>query len=232
MDVELFCLNCNKKLVGNQTKYCCKDCSNKALDNYDREKAQIAQNKKRLQRKLFLLEKHNFMCSKCGYNKNLSALEFHHIDPETKSFTIDGRNLTSRSIESIFLEAEKCIVLCANCHRELHNSDHNLEKLDFSTEEYSRSFIKYNKRDPNFCQKCGKELSHSASKLCEKCSRINSRKVERPSKEGLLELIKTKSFTEIGKMFNVTDSAIRKWCISYELPSTKKELKALGLLNN
>jgi hypothetical protein len=50
-------------------------------------------------------------------------------------------------------------------------------------------------------------------------------KVDRPDKDELLKLIMTKPFTEIGRMYGVTDNAIRKWCKSMGLPSTKKELK-------
>lgn len=51
------------------------------------------------------------------------------------------------------------------------------------------------------------------------------RKVERPDKEKLTELIKTVSFCEIGRVYGVSDNTIRKWCRYYGLPSTKKELK-------
>ena len=47
------------------------------------------------------------------------------------------------------------------------------------------------------------------------------------SKEELLQLIKEKPFTEIGRMYGVTDNAIRKWCKKMGLPSTKRELNAL-----
>jgi len=53
------------------------------------------------------------------------------------------------------------------------------------------------------------------------------RKSNRPSKEELLELIKTKSFCEIGRMFGVTDNAIRKWCKTEGLPHLKSEIKKL-----
>lgn len=56
------------------------------------------------------------------------------------------------------------------------------------------------------------------------CS-IRNRKCERPSKEELLELINLYSFTYIGKIYGVSDNAIRKWCKFYGLPKTKKELK-------
>lgn len=54
---------------------------------------------------------------------------------------------------------------------------------------------------------------------------FNARKVkERPSKDELLELIKTKSFAEIGRTYNVCDTTIKSWCKDYEIPSTKREL--------
>lgn len=58
-------------------------------------------------------------CSICGYDKCFDALEFHHINPENKSFNISVRGLT-RSWENIEAEISKCILICANCHREIH----------------------------------------------------------------------------------------------------------------
>ena len=60
-------------------------------------------------------------CSICGYNKCSRALEFHHINPDEKDNTIS--NLYNYSWEKIKKELDKCILLCANCHRELHNKD-------------------------------------------------------------------------------------------------------------
>ncbi len=58
-------------------------------------------------------------CVICGYDKSVEALEFHHIDEKKKLFGISGQGLT-RSWERVRKEADKCILLCANCHRELH----------------------------------------------------------------------------------------------------------------
>lgn len=57
-------------------------------------------------------------CVKCGYNKCIQALEFHHIDSNNKSFSISGNY--NISWERIKNELNKCILICANCHRELH----------------------------------------------------------------------------------------------------------------
>ena len=78
----------------------------------------------------------------------------------------------------------------------------------------------------NICPNCGGYKDYTA-KLCVNCSHIASRKVERPSKEVLLELIKTTSFINIGKLYNVTDNAVRKWCKSYGLPYKQKDIKIL-----
>jgi hypothetical protein len=58
-------------------------------------------------------------CSVCGYNKCLAALEFHHRDPEEKDFEIGSTR--GKSWSSIKAEIDKCDLLCANCHRELHS---------------------------------------------------------------------------------------------------------------
>ena len=58
-------------------------------------------------------------CVLCGYSKYLGALDFHHLDPSKKGFEISTRGLT-RSWEKIKMELDKCILVCANCHRELH----------------------------------------------------------------------------------------------------------------
>jgi len=59
-------------------------------------------------------------CVKCGYNKSVSALDFHHVDPTTKSFGIAENGFT-RSWDALQSELDKCILICANCHRELHH---------------------------------------------------------------------------------------------------------------
>jgi len=58
-------------------------------------------------------------CAICGYKKCAEALEFHH--KENKEFNISLATAGNRSIEKIKEEIDKCIILCANCHRELHN---------------------------------------------------------------------------------------------------------------
>lgn len=58
-------------------------------------------------------------CCGCGYNKNYAALEFHHKDPTQKD--LDWTKNRQRSWDKVLAELNKCILLCANCHRETHN---------------------------------------------------------------------------------------------------------------
>lgn len=56
-------------------------------------------------------------CQVCGYNRFNGALDFHHIDDMTKSFTISGKSM---SFDRLRPELDKCILVCSNCHREIH----------------------------------------------------------------------------------------------------------------
>lgn len=60
-----------------------------------------------------------YKCEICGYDKNYSALTFHHLDPEEKDFSIsDSKTI---SVTKLRNEISKCVVLCSNCHAEEHN---------------------------------------------------------------------------------------------------------------
>lgn len=58
-------------------------------------------------------------CESCGYDKCIAALDFHHIDESEKDFGIAAKGYT-RSWEKTKIELDKCLMLCANCHREHH----------------------------------------------------------------------------------------------------------------
>lgn len=59
-------------------------------------------------------------CQKCGYNKCQAALDFHHINPNEKNFSICKKYGCRKFNDTIKKELDKCILLCANCHREEH----------------------------------------------------------------------------------------------------------------
>jgi hypothetical protein len=54
-------------------------------------------------------------CLICGFAQYIGALQFHHVDPVTKTFSL-GREGVTRSLAKARQEARKCVLLCANCH--------------------------------------------------------------------------------------------------------------------
>lgn len=60
-------------------------------------------------------------CMMCGYDKNYASLVFHHKDKKTKDYS--WNKLRLRSDEDINKELDKCVVVCSNCHGEIHNKD-------------------------------------------------------------------------------------------------------------
>jgi hypothetical protein len=63
-------------------------------------------------------------CIKCGYTKCNRALEFHHLDPNEKDFTFGYYKVLSW--DKIIPELDKCILVCSNCHREIHDEIDNM----------------------------------------------------------------------------------------------------------
>lgn len=58
-------------------------------------------------------------CRVCGYKRCLGALQFHHLDPSQKDFSIN--QAAARSWEYLRAELDKCVLLCGNCHVEVHD---------------------------------------------------------------------------------------------------------------
>jgi hypothetical protein len=108
------CKVCGKVLVGKQTVFCENNC-----------KVLFWQRTNGWKRKRKAIDQKGGSCTKCGYNRNLAGLIFHHLDPKLKQFELDTRAFTNTSLKRLELELEKCIVLCQNCHAEVHYPQYN-----------------------------------------------------------------------------------------------------------
>jgi len=80
-------------------------------------KAAVAKRRKAVRQKA--IEYKGGKCQLCGYKKCFEALEFHHFLNE-KNFGISQKGYT-RSWEKVKKELDRCVLLCANCHREVEN---------------------------------------------------------------------------------------------------------------
>jgi transposase-like protein len=68
--------------------------------------------------KAILVEEAGGACVICGYDRCVSALQFHHLDRSIKSFALSKEG-SSRSLAAMRAEASKCCLVCANCHAEI-----------------------------------------------------------------------------------------------------------------
>lgn len=101
------CVRCSnqytyKRGTGSTLKYC----------------ASCMANKQRFRRKEICVAYKGGKCEVCEYSRCLQALTFHHLDPTAKKFEISGNH--TRAWEIVKAELDKCVLLCHNCHAELH----------------------------------------------------------------------------------------------------------------
>lgn len=134
-------------------------------------------------------------CIVCEYDKCIAALHFHHIEPHEKEFGFSS-NMT-KPFEVLQIELNKCIIVCSNCHSEIHAGLINIEPYIAIQDNIRQKYIPEVRPVVNYAPVV-------------KISR-------RPSKEVLEELIKKLPCTKIGSMFDVSDNAVRKWCKFYNI---------------
>lgn len=181
-----------------QTHHYCKPC----LYSYQQERG-----KKRKKKVIDLM---GGKCVKCGYCRNYAALEFHHLDPSKKEINISGDGIKG-SWKRLTEELKKCILVCSNCHREEHNPEMFI--LPESSIELNK-ILNIDLKPTGNCPNCHTEVF--GTKYCSHACSCNSRrKAKRPNKEDLELLLKTKPLVQIGKMYEVSDNAIRKWADHY-----------------
>ena len=128
MDTKI-CTKCGRELPlteyysrgGGRLRSECKDCHKQYVTNqYFKRKEKVNDIKT------------NCKCAKCGESRSYT-LDFHHKDPSIKDETIARMTSNCNKMEDILKEIEKCIVLCANCHREFHYLEN---KEQITIEEY------------------------------------------------------------------------------------------------
>lgn len=172
-------------------------------------------------------------CALCGYDKLPAGLEFHHIDPTQKSYGIASKG-TCHAIDKDLAEVQKCLLVCANCHREIHADLYSQEYL-FSKQYFDEQFAQELQEDVqhkmtkqiHYCIDCGKEIGRNSTRCieCDAKSRIIPLEEMPITREELKNLIRTFPFTQIAAKYKVSDNAIRKWCDKFGLPRKKTEIK-------
>lgn len=113
------CEICSERFDSNsKSRIYCYDCSGDStrLDNETRKHQKTIL---RRSMKIQAIKLLGGKCSKCGYDKCIDALEFHHENPQEKEFKLGSGN--TMSWKEYKNEALKCKLLCSNCHKEIHS---------------------------------------------------------------------------------------------------------------
>jgi len=151
-------------------------------------------------------------CQICGYDKCSDALELHHVDPTQKEFGFSKIRANPKKAVIILEELKKCVLLCSNCHREIHA---NLISLP---EEYcivdENIFLAKDKK----CKECKQKFSSIGdTKYCSKicAGKVNGRKakhVRRSPLNGIdiIAELKDMNKSQLARKYGVSEAAIRK----------------------
>lgn len=117
--MKKLCEICEKEFdTDNCTRIYCYECSGNSTrmdDDTRKHQKTILRRSMKIQAIKILGNK----CSICGYDRCIDALEFHHKNPKEKDFRLGAGN--TMSWKEYKREAEKCILVCSNCHKEIHS---------------------------------------------------------------------------------------------------------------
>ena len=162
-----------------------------------------------------ILQIYSSKCGICNYNKCKDSLALHHLNPKEKEFTFSKIRANPKPWSLIFKELKKCILLCHNCHNEVHYQKKHIpleaiEKRNF-TDEQNLNLIKKPKLEvvKNACLICNKQKSIKKKFCSIDCSNKSKGKV----KWDLIDLVnelQTKSRTQIAKELGISETAVRK----------------------
>lgn len=218
--VEKIFITTTLNTIMNTTKYCKRCDQVKPIDEFYKKETEnrhsawcrecvyTSQKKRWVKRKCEAIALMGGKCGSCGYNRNYAALEFHHIDPSQKDF--DWNKLRLHPWKTVVHELGKCVLLCSNCHREIHNPSSQIEDCISVNISLKSSLVE----PTGICPHCNTPTYNT--KFCSiMCSAASKRKIVRPTKEELIQLISTTPYTQIAKMYKVSDNAIRKWAKHY-----------------
>jgi len=118
------CQYCGK-IINAKRRYCSAECKNlklekeKHIKSLSKIKPSINAIRWRQRIKIKAIEHMGGACKLCGYNKCIRSMNFHHLDPNEKEFGIG--NGCCKSWDKVKTELKKCVLLCSNCHNEVHD---------------------------------------------------------------------------------------------------------------
>lgn len=148
-----------------------------------------------------LVEERGGKCSDCGTTGPPYIFDFDHRNPEEKEFTISGSSHIGE--EKIRAEANKCDLVCANCHR-IRTHRQRCPGCETCSEEWVEIPSRKKSAEYHNC-KCGKRIK-TIYKMCGSCF-----KIDWPPIEEVVEKVKSTNFLQASRYYGVSDNGIRKF---------------------
>lgn len=154
----------------------------------------------------------------CGYSRCQAALEFHHLDPSEKDFGL-STNKTTKSLVKLIDELRKCILVCANCHREIHSGMIENEALT-SHQIIDDDVIRQYTTDADGAKQQGRIERESAQLNKQQLTAVwkelhphsdhRIKKVDWSQHDVSKLLEEYKSYEAVGRLLGVTGAAIKR----------------------
>lgn len=149
-------------------------------------------------------------CQICSYSKTQTALELHHIDPSKKELSFGSIRANPRKWDKIFDELLKCILLCANCHREVHDGTTSLPEKYSIPDETLRDYRKV-PVNADLCPVCGNAKLKRLKTCSVKCSNklrgtLDWNEIDLPK----LLIDNKYNYCAVARILNISDNSVRK----------------------
>ncbi len=165
--------------------------------------------------KLKIIQSMGGCCQICGYCKCPESMDMHHLDPTIKEFTFGKMMANPKAWTSkIIPELKKCILLCANCHREYHAGYVDIPETFC---EFDSSFIdeRLQRKMNDLCPVCDKGkpiINKHCSVECASQSYKRKTKIEWPNPLEFQKRLWEESSISLAKELGVSDKAVQAFC--------------------
>jgi len=155
-------------------------------------------------------------CGICNYHKCQRSLDLHHLDPEQKEFSLSSIRAKPKAWSKIVDELRKCVLLCKNCHGEVHDSmteiPENILRFDEKFADYKTILNEDKKKNYiNQCPVCNKDKFIKQKTCSYECSAKLTGKYDWEKYDLKKLYIDDKlSMLKISKMIGCSDVAVKK----------------------
>lgn len=149
-------------------------------------------------------------CCVCGYNRCSAALALHHLDPTQKDIGLGAIRANPKNWNDIVVELRKCVLICHNCHNEVH---YHMAVVPDDAPKFDERYADYKEMERQEamtpCPVCDKLKSPHLKNCSVECAARSKYRVDWDN-VNLKEELKTKSIIALSEQIGCSDAAIHK----------------------